>query len=147
LSPVIRAETQHDPDLVGVYAVDAARHPKGDDGKQGNGNPAATAEAPLRQHAPKPILAAAQQLLEIRRLWAAAAWAWSTAIAAIAAAPRAAAARTGAPWATALTLPEHRPRTFPRRALHAALATGAISQASTTNRRNRIEGAPAGVVK
>src|SRR5439155_5940672 len=112
--------------------IDAARHPEADDGGRADGNPAPVAEAARWQHPPEPILPAAQQLFEIGRLRPAPARA--AAIAAVAAAPRSAAARTGAPWATALTLPEHRPRTFPRRRASAALAMAAVSQASARNR-------------
>ena len=53
-----------------------------------------------RKHAPEAVLAAPQQLLEIRRLRTASARARPAAAAAVAA-PGAAAARTAAPWTTA----------------------------------------------
>src|SRR6516165_6585390 len=121
--PVIGAKAQHNPDLVGRHRIEPVQQPKDDDGDYGERNPGSGVEIP-RQYPPEPILAAAQQLLEIGWLRAAAARAWPTSIAAVAATPRAAAARTGAPWATALTLPEHRPRTFPRRSGRVALADG-----------------------
>src|SRR5260370_36062164 len=65
-----------------------------------------------RQPAPEPVLPAARRLFEVGG-W----WTWRTprppATAAIAA-PRTAAARTAAPRATTLTLPQHRPRPFRR---------------------------------
>ena len=105
--PIIGAKPQNDPDLIGQYAVEAARQPDDEDAEHDDGDAAACSKA-ARQHAPKAVLAAPQQLLEVGSLRAPPARARPTAAAAVAA-PGAAAARTAAPWATALTFPQHRP--------------------------------------
>src|SRR5712671_590640 len=110
--PVVGAKAQHDPDFVGQHAVDPARQPYDEDRDRDDGDPGPGTKA-ARQHAPEPVLTAPQKLLEVGGLRAAPATARPPATAAIAA-PRAAAARTAAPRATALTLPEHRPRPFRR---------------------------------
>ena len=70
--PVVGAEAQHDADLVGLHAVEAADQPDDDDCGDDDGDTGAGAEI-ARQQPAKPVLPAAQQLLEIGRLRAAAA--------------------------------------------------------------------------
>src|ERR1700730_7017211 len=148
--PIIGPKAQHDADLVRVYGIDAARHPAADNDQHDDGDPTPVAEAAGRQYPPEAILAATQQLFEIRRLRPAPARTRPAAIAAVAAAPRPAAARTGAPRRTALTLPEHRPRTFPQATPAPRSQWLRSARASTRNRaagRRPIEGARASVVK
>src|SRR4029077_2893519 len=100
---VVGTKAQHHPDLIGIDGIDPARHPGADDDERPERYPAPAAKTARRQHTSETILAAAQHLLEIGRLGAAAPRARPTAIAAVAAAPRTATARAAAPRATALT--------------------------------------------
>ena len=106
LSPtpvIVRMVSNAGVDLVGIYGIDAARHPPADNDQRADADPPPRAEAAGRQHPPEAVLAAPQQFFEIGRLRPAPAWARSSAIAAAAVAPRSTAARAGAPRATALT--------------------------------------------
>src|SRR6266536_1047738 len=60
------AESQHDAELVGLDAEEAGKSPQRENAEQDQ-HGAPTAEASARQHAPELVLAAAQQLLEVRR--------------------------------------------------------------------------------
>src|SRR5215831_4997235 len=111
--PIVSAKAQYYPDLIGIDGIDSARYPSADDDEGAERDPAPVAKTTRRQHTSETILATAQQLFEIGWLRATATWARPAAVTAISAAPGTAAARAAAPWATALTQPEHRSRTFP----------------------------------
>src|SRR5580700_2889600 len=145
---VIRPKTEHHANLVGQDTVDPACQPQHDDGDNDDRDAGAHAGA-AGEETPEPVLTAAQHLLEIRRLRTTRApRAGRSAAVAAPAAPRAAtaAARPGAPGTTALTLPDHRTRPFPRpRSGPRFLGTRGREDAGTEIRP--IEGARAGVVK
>ncbi len=107
--PIIGAKPQNHPDLIGQNAIETARQPDDDNAEHDDGDAGPCSKA-ARQYAPKAVLAAPQQLLEVGRLRASSARARSAAAAAVAA-PWATAAWTAAPraTATALTFPQHRP--------------------------------------
>src|SRR6266536_2695084 len=60
------AEPQHDAELVGLDPEEAGKSPQRQHGERDQ-RKAAAAETPARQHGPELVLAAAQQLLEVRR--------------------------------------------------------------------------------
>src|SRR6266536_11154 len=60
------AEPQHDAELVGLDAEEAGKTPQRQHGERDQ-RKAAAAETPARQHGPELVLAAAQQLLDVRR--------------------------------------------------------------------------------
>jgi hypothetical protein len=105
--PIISAKTQNDPDLIGQNAVKATRQPDDKDAEHDDRDSGACSKAAW-QHAPEAVLAAPQKFLEVGRLRTPPARARPAAAAAVTT-PGAATARTAAPWATALTFPEHRP--------------------------------------